>query len=146
MLQLSLRGLYTFGKFSTAFTGDTILVTSCFVFLYMKPLLKRVYFKRKEFAPKGSKFFPFKVDLFSKGKQNNFDSISYMPRLVSWHLIYSCGGNILINVGPTKEGRIIPLFEERLRGMGDWLKVNGEGIYGTRPWKFQNDTQTPHVW
>ena len=59
---------------------------------------------------------------------------------------FSCGGNILINVGPTKEGTIIPLFEERLRAMGDWLKVNGEGIYGTKPWKYQNDTETPRVW
>ena len=32
----------------------------------------------------------------------------------------SCGGNILINVGPTKEGTIIPIFEERLRQVGDW--------------------------
>lgn len=58
----------------------------------------------------------------------------------------SCGGNILINVGPTKEGTIIPLFEERLRALGGWLDVNGEAIYKTRPWKFQNDTETPRVW
>jgi len=30
----------------------------------------------------------------------------------------SCGGNILINVGPTKEGTIAPIFQERLRGLG----------------------------
>ena len=49
----------------------------------------------------------------------------------------SCGGNILINVGPTKEGTIIPIFEERLRQIGAWLKINGEGIYETRPWLHQ---------
>jgi len=32
--------------------------------------------------------------------------------------VYSCGGNLLINVGPTSDGRIIPIFEERLRQMG----------------------------
>ncbi|XP_064551529.1 putative alpha-L-fucosidase isoform X1 [Drosophila montana] len=58
----------------------------------------------------------------------------------------SCNGNVLINVGPTKYGTILPIFEERLRDMGRWLKVNGEGIYGSIPWIYQNDTLTPHVW
>ncbi|XP_017773781.1 PREDICTED: alpha-L-fucosidase [Nicrophorus vespilloides] len=52
----------------------------------------------------------------------------------------SCGGNILINVGPTKEGIITPIFQERLRDLGIWLKVNGLAIYNTTPWKYQNDT------
>lgn len=30
----------------------------------------------------------------------------------------SCGGNLLMNIGPTKDGIISPIFEERLRGMG----------------------------
>ncbi|KAK3612039.1 hypothetical protein CHS0354_021720 [Potamilus streckersoni] len=58
----------------------------------------------------------------------------------------SCGGNVLINVGPTKDGLIKPIFEERLRQLGDWLKVNGDAIYGTNPWTYQNDTYTPNVW
>ncbi len=43
----------------------------------------------------------------------------------------SKGGNFLLNVGPTPEGTIQPEFQERLRAMGAWLKVNGEAIYGT---------------
>lgn len=58
----------------------------------------------------------------------------------------SCGGNMLMNVGPTADGRIDPIFQERLEQMGDWLKVNGEGIYGTKPWRVQNDTLTPNIW
>ncbi|UYV68561.1 FUCA1 [Cordylochernes scorpioides] len=57
------------------------------------------------------------------------------------------GGNILINVGPTHDGRILPIFQERLRDLGRWLSVNGDAIYCTTPWKHsQNDSLTPNVW
>lgn len=58
----------------------------------------------------------------------------------------SCNGNILMNVAPTWDGRIPPIYEERLRQLGSWLKVNGEGIYSTKPWSHQNDTITHNVW
>ncbi|XP_059468911.1 alpha-L-fucosidase isoform X2 [Neocloeon triangulifer] len=58
----------------------------------------------------------------------------------------SCGGNILVNVGPSKEGKIMPIYEERLRQMGKWLKVNGEAIYGSKPWTYQNETLQTGVW
>ncbi|CAF1238519.1 unnamed protein product [Adineta steineri] len=56
------------------------------------------------------------------------------------------GGNALINVGPNMHGKIPPIFQERLRQMGSWVKVNGEGIYGSIPWKYQNDTINSDVW
>ncbi|RWS30415.1 alpha-L-fucosidase-like protein [Leptotrombidium deliense] len=58
----------------------------------------------------------------------------------------SFGGNLLVNVGPTSDGRIVPIMEERLLQMGEWLGLNGEAIYKSKPWKYQNDTQTANVW
>jgi len=58
----------------------------------------------------------------------------------------SCGGNMLINVGPPSHGHITPIFEERLLNLGKWLNVNGDGIYKSKPWTYQNDTLTKNVW
>jgi len=53
----------------------------------------------------------------------------------------SLNGNMLLNVGPAADGTLHPIFVDRLMGMGDWLAVNGEAVYGTRPWKVcQNET------
>jgi len=58
----------------------------------------------------------------------------------------SCGGNLLLNVAPTHDGRILPVYEERLRQLGQWMKINGDAIYKTKPWKHQNDTVTGDTW
>ena len=49
--------------------------------------------------------------------------------------LIAAGSNLLLNVGPTADGRIPVIMEERLRQMGAWLKVNGEAVYGSRKYK-----------
>jgi alpha-L-fucosidase len=48
--------------------------------------------------------------------------------------IVSKNGNLLLNVGPAMNGHIPEIQATRLHRLGDWLSVNGEAIYGTRPW------------
>jgi alpha-L-fucosidase len=54
--------------------------------------------------------------------------------------VASKGGNFLLDVGPTPEGTIQPEFVERLQAMGQWMKVNGDSIYGTTYGPWQNLT------
>jgi alpha-L-fucosidase len=44
----------------------------------------------------------------------------------------SAGANYLLNVGPLETGEIVSTHVARLRGVGTWLKANGESVYGTR--------------
>ena len=89
------------------------------------------------------------IDKGSWGYRRNTKLSDYVETVQLIHLlieIVSCGGNLLLNVGPTHDGRIVPIFEERLREIGSWLHVNGEAIYSTVPWTYQKDNTTKTVW
>ena len=49
--------------------------------------------------------------------------------------VVSKGGNLLVNVGPDGEGRILEIQKRPLRELGAWLQTNGEAIFETRAWK-----------
>jgi alpha-L-fucosidase len=60
--------------------------------------------------------------------------------------VLSTGGNVLINVAPTAYGKIEAIYQERLRQLGSWLRLNGQAIYHTVPWKHQKDKLNKNVW
>ncbi|XP_071355416.1 tissue alpha-L-fucosidase-like [Trachinotus anak] len=89
------------------------------------------------------------VDNYSWGYRRNMELSELMdlPTIIK-DLVrtVALGGNYLLNVGPTADGMIPPVFEERLRGVGAWLKINGEAIYASKPWRVQKDNATVPVW
>lgn len=56
--------------------------------------------------------------------------------------IVSKNGNLLLNIGPKPDGTITEGETETLLGTGKWLEVNGDAIYGTRPWKIYGEGPT----
>ncbi|MGX5820247.1 alpha-L-fucosidase [Chitinophaga lutea] len=59
----------------------------------------------------------------------NFKSPAEMIRLLAD--VASKGGNLMMNIGPMGNGKFPALSEQYFRATGDWLKRNGEAIYGT---------------
>ena len=60
--------------------------------------------------------------------------------------IVSKNGVLLLNIAPRADGSIPQQQKEMLREIGDWLRVNGEAVYGTRPWKVHHQGDQPHFY
>src|SRR5438067_147138 len=56
--------------------------------------------------------------------------------------IVSKNGNLLMNIGPRSDGTIPEQVQQVLLDVGAWLNVNGEAIYGTRPWRTYGEGPT----
>ena len=53
--------------------------------------------------------------------------------------IVSKNGNLLLNIGPKPDGTITSEQKDVLLKIGGWLKINGDAIYGTRPWSIATE-------
>ncbi|MGA1978811.1 MAG: alpha-L-fucosidase [Bacteroidales bacterium] len=71
-------------------------------------------------------------DWFYRTGQKYKTSTQIIQMLVD---IVSKNGNLLLNIVQTPEGDLEPDVLKILDEIGEWMAVNGEGIYGSRPWK-----------
>lgn len=71
---------------------------------------------------------------------NRYDTNVKSPETVIEKLVecVTKGGNMLLNVNPRADGTIPEKVAATMKAVGQWLKINGEAVYGTRAWKGMN--------
>ncbi|WKZ61351.1 MAG: alpha-L-fucosidase [Cyclobacteriaceae bacterium] len=70
---------------------------------------------------------------------NESNSLSSFELIKMFIEIVSGNGNLLLVINPDGKGKLSEIQRKRLLDLGDWLRINGEGIYSTRPWVKQVD-------
>lgn len=66
----------------------------------------------------------------------NKNDVRYKPVTLLLRNLEQCaarGGNLLLNISPKSDGSIPPAAVDAFRRIGQWMKVNGEAIYGSKP-------------
>lgn len=81
------------------------------------------------------------ITMSGKWSYNRHDNAWKSPELMIRQLveIVSKGGNLLLNVSPTGTGAFLSKTNDRLDGIGKWIKINHEAIYGTHPWEVSSE-------
>lgn len=99
-------------------------------------------YERQWQAPASLQPEPFQVDDALGDKWGYVEGMGALSaQTVIFRLVenVSRGGNLLLNVSPKSDGTLPENQVAALKEIGQWLAVNGEAIYGTRPWKRDND-------
>lgn len=84
-------------------------------------------------------------DTISKGSWCYTEGLGIKSTSIVLHSlidIVSKNGQLLLNISPMADGTIPENQKQVLLEMGDWLKINGEAIYGSRPWKVYGEGPT----
>jgi len=97
------------------------------------------YYQPEHFVPKDieNSGMPW-MSICKLGKTYSYEPIAENYQGAQWviHNLIDCvakGGSFMVSLGPDEKGNFHPQAIEQLNEVGDWLKVNGKGIYETRP-------------
>ena len=98
------------------------------------------YYTPENFVPGGKEntAMPWMV-IYPLGRTFSYDPDGSQYKSSAWivtNLVDSVakGGNFMVGIGPDGSGRFHPEAVRRLEEAGQWLEINGEAIFGTRPW------------
>ena len=96
-------------------------------------------------APAGIQPQPFEADTcigqWHYKRDIQYKTVGQVARILVD--VVSKNGTLLLNIPQRGDGTIDERELAFLQGMAQWIKVNGEGIYGSRPWKVFGEGPTP---